>query len=54
MSYPFYLLMIEYGRSAEGIYETEPQLLPWLPAAAGITAVCLVISAKYFARSERR
>lgn len=54
MSYPFYLLMIEYGRSADGIYETEPQLLPWLPAAAVITAVCLVISAKYFARSERR
>ena len=54
MSYPFYLLMIEYGRSAEGIYETEPQLLPWLPAAAVITVACLVISAKYFARSERR
>lgn len=33
MSYPFYLLMIEYGRSAAGVYESQIAWLPWLPAS---------------------
>ena len=54
MSYPFYLLMVEYGRAAEGMYETQVAYLPWLPAAAIITLACLAIAAKGFGRSERR
>ena len=54
MSYPFYLLMVEYGRAAEGMYETQVAYLPWLTAAAIITLACLAIAAKGFGRSERR
>ncbi len=54
MSYPFYLLMVAYGRAAEGIYETQIAWLPWLPAAAGITILALVISCVRFGASERR
>lgn len=53
-SYPFYLLMIAYGKAAEGIYDTQIQWLPWLPVAAAITLVCLLISCKCFGYAERR
>lgn len=54
MSYPFYLLMTEYGRAAEGIYSTQVQWLPWIPAAAAITILCLAVSCIAFGHSERR
>ncbi|HIS68733.1 MAG TPA: ABC transporter permease [Candidatus Gallacutalibacter stercoravium] len=54
MSYPFYLLMVEYGRCAEGIYETQIAWLPWLPAAALITVVALGIACVRFGAAERR
>ena len=54
MSYPFYLLMVAYGRAAEGVYETQIAWLPWLPAAVGITILALVISCVRFGASERR
>ena len=38
MSYPFYLIMVAYGRAAEGVYETQ---IAWLPAAVGITVLAL-------------
>lgn len=54
MSYPFYLLMTEYGKAASGIYESQVHYLPWLPAAAAITLMSLFISCKKFGHAERR
>lgn len=54
MSYPFYLLMVEYGRAAEGMYDTQIAWLPWLPVAALITVVALGIACVRFGAAERR
>ena len=54
MSYPFYLLMIEYGKAADGIYETQIAWLPWLPVAIGITILALAVSCIRYGASERR
>ena len=54
MSYPFYLLMVAYGRAAEGVYETQVDWLPWLPVAVGITILALAVSCVRFGASERR
>lgn len=54
MSYPFYLLMIEYGKAAEGVYETQIAWLPWLPVAIGITILALAVSCIRYGASERR
>lgn len=54
MSYPFYLLMIEYGRSAAGVYERQIAWLPWLPAAVLITVIALGIACMRFGAAERR
>ena len=54
MSYPFYLLMVAYGRAAEGVYETQIVWLPWLPVAIGITILALAVSCIRYGASERR
>ncbi len=54
MSYPFYLLMVEYGKAAEGVYETQVAWLPWLPVAVGITVIALMVSCIRFGAAERR
>ena len=54
MSYPFYLLMVEYGRSAAGVYERQIAWLPWLPAAVSITVIALGIACMRFGAAERR
>ena len=54
MSYPFYLLMIQYGKAAEGMYDTRIDWLPWLPAAAFIMITALAVSCIRFGASERR
>lgn len=54
MSYPFYLLMVEYGRAAEGVYETRIVWLPWLPVAVGITILALALSCIRYGASERK
>lgn len=54
MSYPFYLLMTEYGKAAEGIYKTQIRWIPWIPAAAAITLLCLAVSCIRFGSAERR
>lgn len=54
ISYPFYLLMIEYGKVAQGVYETEIQWLPWIPAAIVITIAALAVSCIRFGAAERR
>ncbi|MDE7310149.1 MAG: ABC transporter permease [Eubacterium sp.] len=53
-SYPFYLLMVEYGKAAKGIYETRIAWLPWLPVAIVITTAALAVSCLRFGASERR
>lgn len=53
-SYPFYLLMVKYGQSASGIYETSIDWMPWLPAAAIISLLSLLISCICFGKSETR
>lgn len=52
MSYPFYMLMTEYGAAAEGIFDTAVQLVPWIPTAAGLTAAALAVSCFCFGRQE--
>ena len=54
MSYPFYLLMVAYGRAADGVYETQIHWLPWLPAAAVITIIALIAACVRFGSSENR
>lgn len=54
MSYPFYLLMVQYGRAAQGIYSTHIDWLPWLPTAAVITVIALALACMRFGASERR
>lgn len=53
MSYPFYLLMIEYGKVADGIYTTEISWLPWLPTAVIIMVAALFLSCLRFGYTER-
>lgn len=54
MSYPFYMLMVQYGKAAEGMYDTRIDWFPWLPAALVITVTALAISCIRFGASERR
>ena len=54
ISYPFYLLMVQYGKAAEGMYSTQVQWLPWLPVAIIITIIAIVVSCTRFGASERR
>lgn len=54
MSYPFYVLMTEYGKAAKGVYETSIDWLPWIPAAIIITGVCLIVSCVKFGYKERK
>lgn len=54
MCYPFYVLMTEYGKAAEGMFTATADLLPWLPVAAAITIVSLAVSCKCFGAAERR
>lgn len=54
MCYPFYLLMIQYGRAAKGMYSTQIDWLPWLPVAIGMTVFALGVSCIRFGASERR
>lgn len=54
MSYPFYVLMTEYGKAAEGIFSTSVDLLPWIPVAIGMVILGLTVSCLRFGYSERR
>lgn len=53
MSYPFYLLMVQYGKAAEGMYATQIDWMPWLPVAMMITVFALAVSCIRFGTSER-
>lgn len=54
MDYPFYVITAKYGELASNLSEMEMDLALWIPAAVGITGLCLVTAAICFGRSERR
>ncbi len=54
MCYPFYVLTSEYGNLAENMSASPVDLIPWIPAAAAISVICLVIACLSFGRAERR
>ena len=54
MAYPFFVINSEYGKLAAKLETTKVELSPWLPVAALITAICLLISCIRFGQAERR
>lgn len=54
MSYPFYGIVSEYGRLAEYMDAEPIAFFPWVPTAAAITILCLVVSCLRFGQAERR
>ena len=54
MSYPFFVIAAEYGKLATGLETSQVELFPWIPVAAGITALCLAASCLCFGRAERK
>lgn len=54
MSYPFFVIVAEYGKLAALMETAQVKLLPWLPVAVGITALCLTVSCLCFGRAERK
>ena len=52
--YPFYIITALQGEMAQNFDTFTVELVPWLPVAAGITAVCLTVSCVFFGKSERR
>ena len=54
MSYPFFVITAEYGKLAANLTTAQVELIPWIPAAFGITITCLLISCLCFGRAERR
>ncbi|HIQ99926.1 MAG TPA: ABC transporter permease [Candidatus Scybalocola faecavium] len=54
MCYPFYVLMVEYGKASQGIFTTSIQWLPWIPVAAVITGAALAIASIGFGFQRER
>lgn len=54
MAYPFFVITSEYGKLAANLKTAKVELIPWLPVAALITIVCLMISCIRFGQAERR
>lgn len=54
MDYPFYVITAKYGELASNMSETEMDLIPWIPAAAVFTVICLAVSCLCFGKSERK
>lgn len=54
MSYPFFVITAEYGKLAANLDTAQVELIPWIPAAAFITILCLGISCLRFGQAERR
>lgn len=52
MSYPLFVITAEYGKLAANLDTAQVELVPWIPAAAGITALCLFISCLRFGRNR--
>ena len=54
MAYPFFVISSEYGKLAENVSTARVELIPWLPVAVLITAICLLISCIRFGQVEGR
>ena len=54
MAYPFFVVVSEYGKLATRLSTAPIGWIPWLPAAAGITILCLLLSCFRFGQAERR
>ena len=54
MAYPFFVISSEYGKLAANLKTAKVELIPWLPVAALITVICLLISCICFGQAERR
>ena len=54
MCYPFYTIMKLMGSLSDGKEFLSLDLIQWLPAAAGFTGICILLSCLLFGRSERR
>ncbi len=54
MCYPFYMVAALQGEMAANLDTFTVKLVPWVPVAVGITAVCLIASCLFFGKSERR
>ncbi len=54
MSYPFYLLMIQYGKAATGIYSSQIDWFPWFPVSILITILALILSCIRFGTLKKR
>ena len=54
MAYPFFVIASEYGKLATNLSEEEVEFIPWIPTAALITVICLIISCINFGKAERR
>lgn len=52
MSYPLFVITAEYGKLAANLDTAQVELVPWIPTAAGITALCLFISCLRFGRNR--
>ncbi|WP_371299917.1 ABC transporter permease [Schaedlerella sp.] len=52
MSYPLFVITAEYGKLAANLDTAQVELVPWIPAAAGITVLCLFISCLRFGRNR--
>ena len=51
MAYPFFMISSEYGKLAENVSTASVELIPWLPVAVLITAICLLISCIRFGQA---
>lgn len=54
MSYPFFVIVAEYGKLATVLETAQVELFPWIPVAVGITVLCLTASCLCFGRAERK
>ena len=52
MSYPLFVITAEYGKLAANLNTAQIELVPWIPAAAGITVICLFISCLRFGQER--
>ena len=54
MAYPFFVITSEYGKLATNLSTAKVELIPWIPVAVLIAAICLMISCIRFGQAERR
>ena len=51
MAYPFFVISSEYGKLAANLETAKVEPIPWLPVAALITVICLLISCIRFGQA---